>query len=170
MRALAADHLAELLTELREALVGLRLREAQPLPPRDLLLVFDAGEDHVQRLRLSADPEAPRLHLQNGRVFRHEGSVGPWYERTRALLDGATLQALEQPRGDRIALLRFADGPDPEHPRPVLIAELTGRHANLVLCDGREQVLGLLVEPPKGKQEPRLEVGRAWEPPPGKPR
>jgi predicted ribosome quality control (RQC) complex YloA/Tae2 family protein len=168
MHALLAAHLAELLAELRGLLVGRRLREVQPLPPRDLLLVFEDGE-RVLRLRLSADPEAPRIHLNLGRVLRHEGPVGPWFTETSATLAGATLAALEQPRGDRIALLRFRDGVREGTPRPVLIAELTGRHANLVLCDGSELVLATLVEPPAAKQPPRLVRGQPWQPPRGAP-
>ena len=170
MGALAAEHLSELLEELRGAAIGLAVREVQPLPPRDALLVLDEGQERVLRLRLSADPEAPRIHLQNGRVHRHDGSVGPWFERAAALLGGATLSAIEQPRADRIALLRFTDGADDEHPRPILIAELTGRHANLILCDGRERVLATLIDPPRTKHEPRLVAGEPGQPPPGRPR
>jgi predicted ribosome quality control (RQC) complex YloA/Tae2 family protein len=170
MHALAAEHLAQLLQELRGATLGRTVREVAPLPPRDLMLVLDDAGESVLRLRLSADPEGPRIHLQNGRVHRHDGPVGPWFESARNLLEGARLAAIEQPRGDRIALLRFDGGRDPDHPRPGLVAELTGRHANLVLVDGSEQVLTLLVEPPRGKQAPRLVVGAPWQPPPGKPR
>lgn len=174
MQALRASHLAEVLAELRPLCEGARVREVQPLPPRDLLLILEppAGGDDgpaVRRLRLSANPDGPRVHLQQGRAFRHKGPTGPFFERAAALLVGARVAAVEQPRGDRIALVRFRDGQG-DVPRPALIAELTGRHANLILVDGREQVLALLVAPPaKPRVEPRLAVGAPWVPPPGKP-
>ncbi|QDU67342.1 NFACT family protein [Engelhardtia mirabilis] len=172
MHALRASHLGELLAELRPLCEGARVREIQPLPPRDLLVVLEPLEEGgpaVRRIRLSADPEGPRVHLQQGRAFKHRGSVGSFFDRAAALLVGSTLAAIEQPRGDRIALLRFRDATG-EVPRPALVAELTGRHANLVLLDGRELVQAILVPPPsKAGATPRLIVGQPWTPPPGKP-
>lgn len=172
MQALRAAHLAEVLAELRPLCEGARVREVQPLPPRDLLLILEPGEEGgpaVRRLRLSCDPDGPRAHLQQGRAFRHKGPIGPFFERAAKLLEGSTIATVEQPRGDRIALLRFRNA-DGDVPRPVVVAELTGRHANLVLLDAREQVLAMLIAPPaKGARPPRLTVGEPWVPPPGKP-
>ena len=158
-----------MLDELRSAFPGRTLREAAPLPPRDLLLVFDAGKDErgIPRLRVSSAPDGPRIHRQIGRVHRHKGPVGPFYDRAAAELDDSELLAIEQPRGDRLALLRFLNSTGE---RRLLIAELTGRHANLILCDGAERVLAQLVEAPaKPGREPRLQAGKPWVPPPGSP-
>ena len=167
--ALSAGQLTELLDELRPAFCGRNLREVAPLPPRELLLVFEAEEEErgIHRLRVSAAPDGPRVHRQVGRVHRHKGPVGPFFETCRTELAGAQLHAIEQPRQDRLALLRFRRG---DGERRVLIAELTGRHANVILCDGTERVLTLLVEPPaKSGREPRLKRGEPWVPPPGTP-
>ncbi len=168
--SLNARQIAELLDELRPLVVGLPLREVQPLPPRDLLLILEppAGRagPAVLRLRLSADPDHSRLHLQQGRVHRAKGSVAPFFQRLQRELVGATLTRLDQVRGDRIVRAELRGGEVGE-PR-ALFAELTGRHANLVLCDRTDRVLDLLVPPPRAKGAPRLAVGEVWAPPPGR--
>lgn len=150
--------------------MGLALRDVQALPPRDLVLVFEHPEDGdgpaVSRLRLSADPDNSRLHLQQGRLRRGKGPSGPFFRRLEAELVGTRLAALSQVRGDRLVLLEFRDGP--EGPR-ALLGELTGRHANLILLDRADTVLDLLVPAPRKQSAPRVEVGRLWSPPPGAP-
>lgn len=166
---LPAHHLAELLEELRSEAVGRRLLEVSPLPPRDLLLVLEVpGTEHVRRMRVSASPDGPRIHLQHGRVFQHKGSVGPFFTQVAKELADSTLKGIEQPRSDRLVLLQF-EREDGE--RRGLIAELVGRHANLILVDRSERVLALLVTPPpKAGHDPRLVVGEPWVPPPGSPK
>ena len=169
MNALSAHHLTELLDELRPLLVGRVVRESAALPPRDVLLVCDPSDDErgVFRVRLSAAPDGPRVHVQHGRVWRHKGPVGPFFELLARELEGARVTALEQPRGDRLALVRFKTS---EGERRCLVCELTGRHANLVWTDGAERVLAMLVEPPaKAGRTPRLVRGEPWVPPPGAP-
>jgi predicted ribosome quality control (RQC) complex YloA/Tae2 family protein len=150
--------------------VGLELRDIQALPPRDLLLVFESPEDTqgpaVSRLRLSADPDNSRLHLQQGRLQRGKGPTGPFFRRLEEELLGARLKALAQVRGDRLVLLEFTGCPAGSRS---LLAELTGRHANLVLLDREDKVLDLLVPAPRKQSAPRVEVGRLWAPPPGAP-
>lgn len=100
---------------------------------------------------------------------RHDGPVGPFFRRVAEELDGARLARLAQVRGDRIVRLEFRDTSSGE-PRG-LIAELVGRHANLVLVGGADRVLEILVPPPeRAGHEARLVVGRAWEAPPGQAR
>lgn len=166
---LPAHHLAELLAELRPLVVGRRVLEVSALPPRDLLFVLEVeGTDHVRRVRVSAAPDGPRIHLQHGRVFQHKGGIGPFFTQLAKELEGARLKAIEQPRSDRMALLSF-EREDGE--QRGLVAELVGRHANLILVDRVERVLALLVHPPpKAGHEPRLKLGEVWQPPPGSPR
>jgi len=166
---LSAHHVGELVIELARVVVGGTVVDAAPLPPRDLVLVLEApGWPGVRRVRLSAAADGPRLHVQQGRVERHDGAVGPFFERVRRELTGGTLKAVEQVRRDRLALLRF----DTPAGRRALLAELVGRHANLVLLDGSERVLEWLVAPKPGKdaaRPPRLALGAPYEPPPGRP-
>jgi len=141
-----------------------------------LLLIFEgdcdsAGEPTgsgppIWRLRVSADADASRLHLQQGRQKRAKGPEGPFFRRLAADLVGAELRRIEQVRGDRIALFEFGGAPAGE--RRALLAELTGRHANLVLLGRGDEVLEVLVAAPKKQTAPRLVVGEVWSPPPGR--
>lgn len=168
--SLNARQIGEIIGELTPLLAGRRLAEVQALPPRDLLLIFEGEESGdgppIWRLRVSADADASRLHLQQGRQKRAKGPEGPFFRRLTAELCGAELRRIEQVRGDRIALFEFGGAPGGE--RRALLAELTGRHANLVLLGRDDVVVDLLVSPPKSHETPRLVVGEAWTAPPGR--
>ncbi|WP_419185758.1 NFACT RNA binding domain-containing protein [Rohdeia mirabilis] len=165
--------MGELIAEVGPLVAGGRVREAAALPPRDLMLVLESDDwPQVRRLRLSTTPDGPRMHLQQGRVQRHKGAVGPFFERVAKELEGATVRSVQQVRSDRLVLVGF----DTDSGRRGLLAELVGRHANLLLVDGSERVLDLLVppKPPKAKgsepaRTPRLALGEVYEPPPGRP-
>lgn len=154
----------------------MRLRDVQALPPRDLLLIFEpehagdpTAEDEgpaVFRLRLSADPDNSRVHLQQGRLHKNKGPTGPFFRKLEEELVGATLKSFEQVRSDRLCLLEFRDTPSGK-PRS-LMAELTGRHGNLLLLEGGDRVLDMLVATPAKQATPRLIVGQVWSPPPGR--
>ncbi len=166
--SLNARQIGELVGELNPLLAGAELRDVHPLPPRDLLLVFAARDDpeRVLRLRLSADPDASRLHLQHGRVRRSAGGpLCPFFRRLGDELPGSTLRRLQQVRGDRMVLLELGGGGE----RRALLAELTGRHANLLLLGPGDLLIDLLVPAPSRKGNPRLGIGRPWQAPPGNP-
>jgi len=90
------------------------------------VLVFERGEGAegpaVQRLRLSADPDHSRLHLQQGRLRRGKGPTGPFFQRLQEELVGARLRASSQVRSDRLVLLELRGGPGGDRG---LLAELT---------------------------------------------
>ena len=164
--SLEATHLAELIGELSPYLAKASVRDVAGLPPRDLLLVLDAPgappKSAPRRLRLSVTPDAARMHVQHGRVKRHDGPPGPFYQQVASDLDGATLVRIEQVRGDRIALLEFRDSPTGE--RRALLAELFGRNGNLVLLGPGDRILAVLVTP-RGKSAERLAQGSVWSAP-----
>ncbi len=163
-RALTARQIGELIGELAPRVAGARVRDVEGLPPRDLLLVLEVGE-RVERLRLSADPDASRLHRQLGRVRSHRGPVGPFFRAAKEALAGATVVSLAQEGGDRIARIRLRSGDATRH----LVAELTGRHANLVLTDAEDRVTDVLIpSPPEREGSARLVRGEPWSPPPGR--
>jgi len=123
-----------------------------------------AGGPPVLRARLSANPEAARFHLQHGRVHRHDGPRGRFFQRAAEELAGATLRRVEQVRADRIVLIEFNDTPSGE--RRALLGELVGRHANLLLLGREDRILEVLVSP-GGKGAARLAVGEVWTAPGG---
>lgn len=170
---LSARHVGELVAELAPLLRGAEVLGVQPQPPRDLLLALRPAEpDHAPgsgaplRLRLSVDPEAPRLHLQIGPVRRHEGSADPFFARLEAALAGTRLHGLEAVQGDRVVRLAFRrDG----QPAAQLVAELTGRHGNLVRLDASGRVVECLVPPAEASAAAaRLAAGAAYSVPPGR--
>ena len=163
--------MAELCQELAPLVKNARVRDVQALPPRDALLVLAPDPDRVPnrdviRLRLSADPDAARMHLQHGRVLRHDGPVDPFYTRLQKELSEARIHALEQVAGDRAAIVEFRETSVGE--RRALIVELFGRRPNFVLVDRDDRVLATLVPPPRSKAaSPRLALGEPWKPPGG---
>jgi len=167
---LSAAHVAELCGEIGPAVRGCRIREVLGLPPRDVILVLEkpegVGPDRIRRLRLAADPDAPRLHLQRGRSDRHDGPLGPFFRRVAQELEGGTLVGIAPVRGDRIVLVEVRDGAAGE--RRALVLELFGRRANLVLLGPGDRIVDVLVPPPADKENPRLALGSTWGPPGGK--
>ncbi len=166
---LSAAQVGELVRELQPLLSGASVRALQALPPRDLLLAFeprDPAHGKLLRVRVSADPEAARVHLQIAPVKRHEGPADPFFARLAQTLEGCVLQALEQVQGDRVVRATFRrDG----QPAAQFVAELTGRHANLLLLDGVGRVQAVLDPPARGTPAAaRLAPGAAYALPPGR--
>lgn len=163
--------MAELCGELQPLLGGWTVKDVQGLPPRDVLLILepsaaalaaDPDGPAVLRLRLAADPSAPRVHLQQGRVQKHDGPVGPFFQRLADELVGAEIRTLSPVRGDRIVAVEFRS----DEGKRTLIAELFGRRANLILAGPGDKVLALAAPATKKKdQPPRLSVGAPWTPP-----
>lgn len=169
---LTAGHVAELCREIDPLVKEASIRDVHGLPPRDVLLVLDAKRGEglgppILRLRLSADPDAPRFHVQRGRVDRHHGPLGPFFRRLAADLIGGTLAGIAPVRSDRVAIVEVRDAPSGE--RRALVLELFGRRANLVLLGPGDRILDVLVPPPEGKENPRLAAGQIWSPQPGRP-
>jgi len=163
---LTAGHVAELCREIDPLVRGASIKDVQGLPPRDVLLVLE-HEGAFLRLRLSADADAPRLHLQRERVDRHQGPLGPFFRRLAAELIGGTLAGIAPVRSDRVAIVEVRDAPCRE--RRALVLELFGRRANLVLLGPGDRILEVLVPPPEGKENPRNVPGQTWSPQPGRP-
>ncbi len=164
--------MTELLAELGPLLEGCTVREVQALPPRDLLIILEPapspGGPPILRLRICAASQYARIHLQQGRVQSHSGPEGPFFQALNQELTGATLRRFEQVRGDRIVRIEF--GSTPSGRRRALMAELVGRHSNLVLVGPADEILQILVQPKespsrRGTRPARLLIGRGWEPP-----
>jgi len=170
--SLDAGHLAELVAELAPLVEGHEVGACVAAVPRDLVLLLAqpgagaAGER--LRLRLSCDPDAPRLHLQRARQLHPDGPLGSFFRRVQDELVGARLRRLEQLGRDRAVALHFEGGPSGE--RRTLVLELFGRRANLVLCGPGERVIEALVPASPGAQASRLVAGEPWTAPGGPPR
>ena len=167
--SLTAHHVAELCDELQPLLAGWTVKDVQGFPPRDVLLILEPPADRddedgpaVLRLRLAADPSAPRVHLQQGRLQRHDGPVGPFFQSLSANLAGATVRSIAPVRGDRMVLVELRG----DEGRRALLLELFGRRANLILMGAADRVIAMAAAPPsKAGQDPRLAVGSPWTAP-----
>lgn len=117
-------------------------------------------------LQLVSRPPAPYLRVQAGAP---EGSRPhtPFQEQLRARAGGALL-AVTQPQRDRVVRLAFAAGAGFVPTPPVeLVAELTGRNANLILLDERGVIIGVERQVLADRNRYReLRSGLAYQPPP----
>ncbi len=128
-------------------------------------MLADARDEPPARLRISADPDAPRIHLQHERVPRHEGPLGPFFRQLAVELADAELTSLAQVANDRAVILEFAHGA--AGARRALIVELFGRRANLVLVGPEDRVIDMLVPSRSAAGPARLAPGEIWRRPPG---
>ena len=104
-------------------------------------------------LYISTDPQIPRIHLLTRRSINP--STPPQFcQCLRRRLRGARLTSIAQPFEDRIVRLQYRK----RHDQGSLIAELTGRGANLYLLDGNDTVVTSL-------RPSRLTIGDHYEPP-----
>lgn len=149
---LSAGDITAVVKEIAPAIkAGCIQKVFQPTPRTITLEIRTPG--HTLSLFISADPETARLHVLTQR-FPNPPSPPPFCQFLRAHIQGARIDGLEQVQGDRIAHLRLTarEGPC------TLIAELTGRKANLLLIDGNGRVMTAL--------EPvREQVGQPYHPP-----
>ncbi len=127
-------------------------------------------EIYVHPLRhylvLSAEPQAPRLHLTLRKVRRGRGNETPLLLSLRKYMRGAHLVVVEQPPYERILHLHFNGSAGPT----ILVVELLGTRSNLILLEPDATILGVarLSKPvEEGARPSRVLVpGQLYEPPP----
>ena len=149
---LSTADIAAVVEEIAPALTGGWIQKIhQPTPHAVTMEVRVPG--HTHSLLLSTGPETARLH------FTHQPLPNPpappvFCQFLRAHIQGARIDAIVQVPGDRIVRMNLTA----REGACVLVAELTGRHADLLLLDGREQTLASL-------NENRDRVGQSYQPP-----
>ena len=131
--------LAAVRDELGKTLVGGKVEKiTQPDPLEIVLRIYHAGHKHD--LLLSADPQEARAHLT---LTRRENPPTPpaLCALLRRYLDGAWLDDVSMPLGfgERVLHLHFkaVDGAP-----YTLIAEIMGKHSNLIFVSGGGTILG----------------------------
>jgi predicted ribosome quality control (RQC) complex YloA/Tae2 family protein len=149
----------EVLEELRPALVGRPWGKVFQLSANTLAVDFRTGDGRY--LLLSADPARPRLHMVARTVRELERSSlapTPYALFLRKALGGATLRALTKDEGERVVRFKFSV-PDAlgEESEATLVAQLTGRSANLFLLDERGRVR-VALRPTRGAGQTEGEV------------
>jgi predicted ribosome quality control (RQC) complex YloA/Tae2 family protein len=135
---LSVQDIAAIVGEIAPAVTGGWIQKIfQPAPRAILLEIRTPGQ--TLSLYVSADPETARLHLVTER-YPNPATPPPFCQFLRAHIQGARIQQLEQVQSDRVVRLHLREREGPCS----LIAELTGRRANLLLVDGNEGVLTAL--------------------------
>lgn len=128
-------------------------------------LALDFRTDDGRYLLLAPEPNQPRLYLIKRTVRELEKqslAPSPFVLALRKHLSGARLEKVWKDEGERIVRFRFIaqDALGDEQTR-TLVAQLTGRSANLLLLDADERIIDSL-RPPRGAAQ---ETGERYLPP-----
>lgn len=145
-----------------QSLLGARIRHiSQPRPLEITLTLFANGVE--TRLLLSADAQFARMHLAS-RKPANPPSPPNFCSALRKYLEGGFVRAIQQVGFDRIARLCI-DALDGQTYH--LIAELMGKHSNLILTQDDQRVLSAIkwVSPSKSRARP-IHPGVYYAPPP----
>ncbi len=144
--------------------VPARVQAVQQPSPRELVLLVRGAAE--RRLLISTDPEAPRLHLLGERPA-FLPSPTAFCRLLRKRLEGRVLVRVECPGVERSVTLAFA-APRGADDDLLLIAELMGKHSNLILL---EAATGLVIDSLQHVSPPMSRVrtvlpGFPYTPPP----
>lgn len=169
------ETLKEIVGDLNELLPGRFLGKIFQLSAFSLALDF--GLKGAGYLFITIEPAAPRLYLIKRSVRELEKastSLAPFAQAMRATLSGGRLLSATKDEVERVVRFTFSAADelgDPQH--WFLVAQLTGRSANLLLLDslgtitqvwrtprGEGQQVGDLYEPPMVQTKPLSEIPR----------
>ena len=142
------ETLEKICGELNDALVGQKFGKIFPLSRLQLTIDFRLHDSRY--LFISSEPNAPRIYLVKRRVRDLEKLAGhstPFVLLLRKRLANAVLETIEQIEGERV--LRFDFSAESEigaREKYSLVAQLTGRSANVFLLDKNQYVLDSIRE------------------------
>jgi predicted ribosome quality control (RQC) complex YloA/Tae2 family protein len=126
-------------------------------------LAIDFGLRGAGYLYLSAEPAAPRLYLIKRRVRDLEKQSRPLTQFAQSLkkeLEQTKLASIAKEKTDRIVRLTFAGVDELGNARTRrLVAQLTGRSANLLILDDRDTVIRAL----RASQAPGQRIGDGYQ-------
>ena len=146
--------------ELRTTVLGGRIQHVHH--PEELTLAIEIyAQGRSRWALLSAHPERARAHLTTTRPQRTSDEVTPLLLLLRKYVDGARLDAVEQPPFERVIRLRFSKhAPGGEVWRTDLVAELMGRLSNLILVDEDGAVMDSIKRVPASMNRVRTVLQR----------
>lgn len=149
--------------EIEAAIVGHRFGKVFPLSRNDLALDLRIAESRY--LFVSVDPAEPRVYLIRRRLRDLEKSSAnpsPFVLLLKKYLSGSAVVGVETIEGERVLKFHLAgESETGVATRHVLIAQLTGRSANLFLTDERGFIFDSLRQTNGDGQEP----GTPYSPP-----
>ena len=157
------DHqtLTEIVAEIEPLLLGRAPGKLFQLSPLSLVIDFRLRDEGY--LLISVEPALPRMYLVKRRVRdleRQSVALTQFAQALRKELSDTTMRSLRKDPDDRIVRFRFSGEDDLGNIKEsTLIAQLTGRSANLFLID-RQGVITHQVRPGKGAGQRLGEVYR----------
>ena len=135
---LSSGDITAVLQELIPAVTGGVIQKiSQPAPEVIVLEVRRPG--HTRALLISADAETARLHLV-WEKYASPPTPPSFCQLLRARIEGARIDGIEQLPGERIVRMHLVA----RDKSMTLVAELTGRHADLLLLDEAETLVATL--------------------------
>lgn len=154
---------AAIADEVRAACVGGRVQDiVQPDEHTFALEIYARGRRH--HLTLSAHPQLSRVHLTARKPRRGLLTPTPLLLLLRKWVRGAHLDAVEMPPFERVLTFTFDH---PEQGVSFLVAEIMGRHANLLLLDADHRILqAVKVVGPDRNPVRTTRPGDPYRPPP----
>lgn len=157
------ETIKSIVNELEGALSGRFLGRVFQLSPFSLAIDFGARD--FGYLFISVDPVQPRVYLIKRRARELEQhSIPPllFVQAIRSNLAGGMLLSIKKDLSERIVRLGFVvENEIGESNQVTLVAQLTGRSANLFLLDDNHQIRHALRAPIGQGQE----IGQAYQPP-----
>ena len=151
------ESIRAIVAEIASLLAGRQPGKVFQVGPLTLVIDFRLRDGY---LLISVEPILPRIHLIKRRVRDLEKSSTPLTLFAQALkkeLSNTTLLSIEKDANDRIVLFRFVDG----NRRRDLLAQLTGRAANLFLLDED----GVVIQRARATDEPGQKLGQPYRTP-----
>lgn len=132
---LTAKELAAVTDEVAPALIGGWIQKISQPAARTIVLEIRAP-GHTHRLLVSCHPGSARLHLVT-QTFQNPQTPPVFCQYLRAHLQGARIEAITPVPNDRIVHLQVTTREGPG----IVVAELTGQRANLLVLDKHHQIL-----------------------------
>lgn len=161
------ETLKEVVAELEDVLPGGFLGKVFQLAPASLAIDFHLRQHGF--LLISVEPSAPRLYLMKRSVRELERttiSPSPFVQALRASLSQASVLSVAKDELERIVRFHFStSSEDVNRPLTTMVAQLTGRSANLFLLDPDDKIVHALRRP-RGEGQ---KVGELYKPPPPSP-
>lgn len=144
---LDAFSISALADEFRVEIMGGRVQQITQITPLTFGLEIYAQQKR-QYLLISAEPSAPRVHLQPQKPRRGDTPPAPIFQLLRKYLRGSLLLTIEQPPFERVLLFHFSG----KQGDSTLVVELMGTRSNLIFLDETGRILAI-VRPAPTKSE-----------------
>ncbi|MEK6604888.1 MAG: NFACT family protein, partial [Nitrospirota bacterium] len=127
--ALTAEEIRQVVAEIAPALEGGWVQKVYQ-PHDEAISLEIRSQGKTLTLYISADPETARLHFLS-RKHPNPQTPPPFCQLLRARLEGARIEHMRQIDDDRLVRIDMTHDGQPV----TVVAELTGRTANIMLLD-----------------------------------